>query len=569
MSFHKSELRITVVDDLEWPALQEYSDTPHSLFPRDVTLDGEDALSVSRLTPNSASGKFAWPDSKTPTTSHTFGFPLSPVSAVSRISPKCQSPFEKHKRRLVRYNAAESRLAQLPNPSTLSPSQLRAEAINYATCSVAAQVSDARLSLRGIRVSGRRDGARWMAEHRLAALESLQTELEKSWARGKDDEGDSLRRRESNLVRFLGVRRDEGLVPVFTRTRGRRPNHGQATTEDDRRCMTVGSPMKLQSDAMPAPPTARSEWPWETRVRAVLLHPAPKLPTPPLRVLTEPSTSPAPLSTPTSGSYSPIEPETPLTEPEDDNDEDEYEDYPIFALDSVRSYNQWQPRRPLPSSSKLLPAAKPPPTGPLPPLATNLSPDASYAWLADPSTWTSSSGWHGDGWEISPASASSSSSTASPTALSPSVSLAASAPLPSAPTRPQTLPTPPTHRFWARERHRRIPSLRPIAEATRDAAYAVRPLPKPPSASRPLPALPPPAPSAASSTPQKKSRHFFSGLVRRMNVEREPESPEEAVRETDREQERERERNKLRKRGSIRSLPSTNALSLGLRDSAL
>ncbi|KAJ7503560.1 hypothetical protein B0H11DRAFT_2358091 [Mycena galericulata] len=490
MSFHKSELRITVVDDLEWPALQV-------LLLKTIVAHHLHLLSLGILrhstlfSPAIASGKFAWPDSKTPTTSHTFGFPLSPVSAVSRISPK----------------------ARVHSKSTNGASQLRAEAINYATCSVAAQVSDARISLRGIRVSGRRDGARWMAEHRLAALESLQTELEKSWARGKDDEGDSLRRRESNLVRFLGVRRDEGL----------------ATTEDDRRCMTVGSPMKLQSDAMPAPPTARSEWPWETRVRAVLLHPAPKLPTPPLRVLTEPSTSPAPLSTPTSGSYSPIEPETPLTEPEDDNDEDEYEDYPIFALDS------------------LLPAAKPPPTGPLPPLATNLSPDASYAWLADPSTWTSSSGWHGDGWEISPASASSSSSTASPTALSPSVSLAASAPLPSAPTRPQTLPTPPTHRFWARERHRRIPSLRPIAEATRDAAYAVRPLPKPPSSSRPLPALPPPRP------------------VRR----REPESPEEAVRETDREQERERERNKLRKRGSIRSLPSTNALSLGLRDSAL
>ncbi|KAJ7470772.1 hypothetical protein FB451DRAFT_1399530 [Mycena latifolia] len=344
-SLHPSELRITVVEDLDWPALQDTAIlTPNSLWPQDVTLD--DALSVSRLTPNSISGKFAWP--KTPSTSHTFGFPLSARSATSNFPPEApenQTPLERHKRRLKRYHAAESSLARLPAPSPLSPRQMRADTVRYAASHVAAHVADARQCLRGVLVSGRRDSSRWMAEHRLAALESLQRELASlSVAQVRDGEEDSRRKREANLVRFLGTHRDDGLVPVFTRSRGRHRPPAHAVGETERRCMTVGSPMKLQSGGLPVASTSRHEWPWETRVRSVLLYPAPKPPEAPLRILTETPTS-GTLSTPTSGEFSPVEPETPLTELEDEGED--FEDYPRFkpASASSRAYK--------PSSSSL------------------------------------------------------------------------------------------------------------------------------------------------------------------------------------------------------------------------
>ncbi|KAJ6483832.1 hypothetical protein C8R47DRAFT_562152 [Mycena vitilis] len=536
MASHKTELRITVVDDFDWPAVQEW--TPNSLCPQDVTLDGEDALSPSRLTPsltpNSLFGQFAWAESKTPTSSHTFGFPLSPaLSTVSKFSPDTQSPLEKHKRRLRRYTIAESVLATVPSPSSLSPSQLRANALHYAAGSVAAHIREARLSLRAVRNSGRRDDTRtrWLAEHRLAALESIQGQIASaSAAPGGGGEDAARRKREANLVRFLGARRSQGLVPVFTRPHGRRPPMSSAAEAECRR-MTVGSPMKLQSDAMPAPQTSRKEWPWETRVRAVLLYPPHKSSvTPSLRVLTP--TSSVALSTPTSSSFgSIIDPETPLTEVEED-DEDEFEDYPTFRLDSVRSYSPdsaWQHPRPLPRPPPPRKAPPPHPLPPLPPIATNLTPDGSYAWLADPSTWASPSGWRGDGWEVVPTSAS---STASPLSASSTTSSFPASPLPPrTPTRVQTLPPAPAHRFWTRERHRRLPSLRPISEA---AAYTVRPLPAPPA------------------TPPHKKRNFFSGLVRRGSVQ--PPAADVA-REVE---EREREGNKLRKRGSVRSFASTS-----------
>ncbi|KAJ7672245.1 hypothetical protein DFH06DRAFT_1467758 [Mycena polygramma] len=544
MASHKTELRITVVDDFDWPAVQEW--TPNSLCPQDVTLDGEDALSPSRLTPsltpNSLFGQFAWAESKTPTSSHTFGFPLSPaLSTVSKFSPDTQSPLEKHKRRLRRYTTAESVLARVPSPSSLSPSQLRANALHYAAGSVAAHIREARQSLRAVRSSGRRDDTRWMAEHRLAALESMQAQIASTSTAPVGGDEDAARRKcEANLVRFLGARRSQGLVPVFTRPHGRRPPMS-ATAEAEYRRMTVGSPMKLQSDAMPVPQTSRKEWPWETRVRAVLLYPPHKPSvTPSLRVLTP--TSSVALSTPTSSSFgSIIEPETPLTEVEED-DEDEFEDYPTFRLDSVRSYSPdsaWQHPRPLPRPplrSKAPPPHPLPPLPPLPPITTSLTPDGTYAWLADPSTWASPSGWRGDGWEVVPTSAS---STASPTSTSGPLSASSTSSFPASPlpprtpTRVQTLPPAPAHRFWTRERHRRLPSLRPISEA---AAYTVRPLPAPPV------------------TPPHKKRNFFSGLVRRGSVQ----PPAEVVREAERE-EREREANKLRKRGSVRSFASTRS----------
>ncbi|KAJ7881058.1 hypothetical protein B0H14DRAFT_3763256 [Mycena olivaceomarginata] len=573
MASHKTEMRITVVDNFDfddWPALQECSIlTPHSLCPRDVTVDG-DELSVSHLTPNSISAKFAWDESKTPTTGNTF---------------EAQSPFEKHKRRLRRYTAAESGLARLPAPSPLSPSQLRNNAVQYAASSVAIHIREARQSLRALRNSGRRDSTRWMAEHRLTALESLQAELvASSSAQYREDA--RAKREEANLVRFLGVRKGDELVPVFTRKHGlRRPPSTTTTTGPERRHITSGSPMQLQAEVMPVRHTARSEWPWETRVRSVLLNPTPATP---LRIHTP--TSSMALSTPTSGIFSSIgDPETPLTEVENDSEEeeeeeDEYEDYPTFRVDSARSDSpdslEWhRPRgprhRPPSRSSKLpLPPPAPAPQRPLPPLATNLTPDSSYAWLADPSTWASpgTSAWRGDGWEVVPVSATAS-AFATPTSASPTSasSYAPFARTPTSATLPATPPLPPApaHRFWTRsgERsaHRRLPSLRPISEAARDAAlYAVKPLPAPPSAtsatsstfpstsstssnksnSNPNPATPP-------ATPQRKGRHFFAGLVRR----RLPPPPAMAD-VVDRQMEAERERNKLRKRGSVRSLRS-------------
>ncbi|KAJ7116565.1 hypothetical protein C8R44DRAFT_211113 [Mycena epipterygia] len=586
MSLH-SELRITVVDDLDWPTLQECSIlTPNSLWPQDVTLDGEDGLSVGVVTPSGISGKFVSPE-RTPTTSNTFGFPLSPISAASNFTPDDQSPFEKHKRRLRRYHAAESVLARLPVPEPkLSPRQRHADAIRYATFSVASHVTDARLCLRAIRSSGRRDSARWMAEHRLAALESLQAELASSSLEHVDSEADTLRRREANLVRFLGARRGDGLVPIFTRTRGLRNHHHAGETE--RRCMTVGSPMKLQSETVLVAPTAGIQWPWETRVRSVLLCPAaPKPPVSPLRILTETETasrmSSATPSTPTSGTLSPIEPETPLTELEDEEEEEDdlYEDYPMFKeVDSARSSRSSEdyPMFKKVDSARSHSYSQPPPR--LPPLTTTplpstLSPDATYAWLTDPSTWAnpSSSRWHGDGWEVAPTSASSAaSSTASPASGSPTPSPTARVPTsspttrtpsppPPSPARPQTLPPPPAHRFWARnsgsERHLRLPSLRPIAET-------VRPLPAPPAPPaspakakakvRPLPPVkplptPPPPPQKHE---KEKGRHFFSGLVRRMHVESHAEQEVEQEGAIE-------ERNKLRKRGSVSSVRSSRS----------
>ncbi|KAJ7183278.1 hypothetical protein C8R46DRAFT_1209437 [Mycena filopes] len=577
MASNKSELRITVTENLDWPALQDCSIlTPHSLWPQDVTLDADETLSFSLLTPNSVAGKFAWQGRpRTPTSSHTFGFPVSPLSPVSRFSPESQtqsqSPLEKQKRRLRRYTTAESTLTRHPPPLTLSSAQIRANAVRYASSSVAARISDARHCLKAVRNSARRDSARWMAEHRLTALEAIHAELvTSSPPQAGNSEEQTRRRREDNLVRFLGAHRGgEGLVPIFTRTRGRRPTM-RLDDETERRYMTVGSPMKLQSNVMPIPEIRRNEWPWETRVRSVLLYPAnPKPPISPLRVRTP--TSSLALSTPTSGTFSIPEPETPLTEAEDE-DEDDYGEYPTFYADSAESYPaEWFSRRGM-SASKLPHLGKPQTPRPvsLAPITTDLRPDASYAWLSDSSTWASASpsAWHGDGWEV-PTSASSSiseSSTASPTSASPlsastppSVVSASHSPSPSAPqprprspTRTQVLPPPPAHRFWTRERHRRLPSLLPIAETARDSAlYSSKPLPPPP------PPLSPP-------TSEKKGRHFFAGLVRRMHVD----SAEREL-ETAREAERERERNKLRKRGSVRSLASSrssHSLNLSLHD---
>ncbi|KAJ7895091.1 hypothetical protein B0H13DRAFT_2035291 [Mycena leptocephala] len=546
MASLKSELRITVVDDFDWPALQESSIlTPCSLCPRDVTQDGEEALSASHLTPNSISGKFAWADRpRTPTTSRTFGFPLSPaLSSVSKFSPDAQSPLEKHKRRLRRYTTAESVLAGLPTSSTLSPSQLRANAVHYATRSVAARIREARQSVRAVRHSGLRDSTRWMAEHRLTALESLRTELASpSVTQYGDGEDDARRRGEDNLVRFLSVGRGQGLVPVFTRANGRRPPM-PTPADTERRCMTGGSPMKLQSDAMPVSQTPRSEWPWETRVRS-----------------DSHATSSLALSTPTSATFSPIEPATPLTE-EEEEDEFDYEDYPIFTTDSARSSpSDWPPRRAPPSHTPLHSKVQ---AAPLPP-PTTLTPDATYAWLSDPSTWASPSAWHGDGWEVAPTSAS---STAFPSSTSSPTSFTAGAPSPSLPPRTPTLPPSPAHRFWTRERHRRLPSLRPITEAARDAAvYAVKPLPPPPTPQTPQTPRTPHTPHTHTPrtphTPQKKGRQFFAGLVRRMHIE-----PGEHDLKVPRDPELEREGNKLRKRGSVRSFASArSSQSVSLED---
>ncbi|KAF7375273.1 hypothetical protein MSAN_00414100 [Mycena sanguinolenta] len=524
MASHKTELRITVVDEFDWPALQECSIlTPYSLCPRDVTVDG-DEISISHLTPNSITGRFAWADrsGKTPTTSHTFGFPLSAVSDVFKLSPDSQTPLEKQKRRLRRYTAAESLLARIPAPSPSSPSQVRANAAKFAASSVAMHVRDARQSLNAVRKSGRRDSTRWMAEHRLASLEAIQAELSlSSGAQVRLNEDDA--RREANLVRFLAMRKSDGRVPVFTRPPGRRPPV-VAAGDVERRHITAKSPMQLQAEVMPVRQTARSEWPWETRVRSVLLNPPKPLVSAPLR----PASSMA-LSTPTSDTFSSItDPETPLTEfEEEEEDEDDYEDYPVFRVDSALSEPVPRPRKPLPVPAMSLPR----------PISTNITPDASYAWLAQSATWgASASAWHGDGWEV-PTSAAS--STASPTSISPSSRAPSPAVAPPTPMRAQSRPLPavPVHRFWSRERQSlQAPPLRPISEvaARSSAMYGVRPLPPPP-ASASAPAPPP-------RTPPRKSG-FFSGLVRRKTTERDLEL----------EREREQERNKLRKPSSMRS----------------
>ncbi|KAF8207025.1 hypothetical protein K438DRAFT_1962662 [Mycena galopus ATCC 62051] len=596
MASHKTELRITVVDDFDWPALQECSIlTPYSLCPRDVTVDGGELS--ARLTPNSLSGKFTWAESRTPTSGNTFGFPMTAVSDVFKLSPESLNPFEKHKRRLRRYTAAESALARLPIPSTLTPAQLRASAVKYAAASVATHVHDARDSLKVVCSSGRRDSTRWRAEHRLTALETLQAELKGSAAPQPGERDEARCRREANLVRFLGTRKGEALVPVFTRTHGKRPPtqgkrpHTVTGGETDQRSIRVSSPMQLHAEVMPMRETSRSEWPWETRVRSVLLNPTPKPPPPSVR----PESSVA-LSTPTSGTFSSIDdPETPLTEFEDDEEEEEeednYEDYPVFRVDSARSYSpdpdRPPPRRALPPPRKPLPTPAPilAPVVSLPPITTSVTPDASYAWLADSSTWTTPSAWHGDGWEVAPTS-STASSTASPTsrsssrASSPALAPAppprtptpTRRPLPTAPTLPAPTPAPATHRFWSRERpashrplpprerpvsSRPLPPLRPISEMSpaHAAVYAVRP----------LPSIPPP-----QAETQKKG--FFAGLVRRRHTSELPVPPVHQQFQAEVERQAERERNKLRKRGSGRSpvsSPSSQTFSLKDRDSGL
>ncbi|KAJ7814705.1 hypothetical protein B0H14DRAFT_3747095 [Mycena olivaceomarginata] len=115
-------------------------------------------------------------------------------------------------------------------------------------------------------------------------------------------------------------------------------------------------------------------------------------PTPATPLSIHTPTSSMALSTPTSGIFSSIgEPETPLAEVENDSEEqeDEYEDYPAFRVDSARSDSpdslEWhRPRgprhRPPSRSSKLpLPPPAPAPQHALPPFTTNLAPDASYA----------------------------------------------------------------------------------------------------------------------------------------------------------------------------------------------
>ncbi|KAK7032758.1 hypothetical protein R3P38DRAFT_3392778 [Favolaschia claudopus] len=559
MAYHKTELRITVVDDFDWPALQESSIlTPRSLCPRDVTLDG-DEISVSRLTPNSPSGNFAWAERpRTPSSSHTFGFPLSPTSIIFKYTSEATSPLEKQKRRLRRYHIAETILARHSHPSPLSPSRIRANAINHASASLTGHILIARESLRDIQNARRHDTARWMAEHRLGALESLQADLValRSTAHVKED--NAGRKREANLLRFFAMRQDETRVPVFTRTSSRRPLH--ATNYDiEPRHITKGSPMQLQSEVMPVRQPARSEWSWETRVRSVLLNPT--SPSPATSVRNQTPTSSVLLSTPTSASFSSFgDPDTPLTDleevEEEDEDEDEFEDYPTFKTDSALSSPYWRPlpRPPL--------RAKP---QPLPPLRTNVTPDSTYAWLTDPSSWASPSAWHGDGWEV-PVSASPS-STASPMSASPSSFSPHPAVTPRPPTRTQTLPTHhSTHHFWSRDRpqHPRLGPLRPVSEAARDAdLYAVKPLPSPPSASTPRTPQTPRTPRTPS-TPQRKGLGFLSGLVRRTPGAGDASPHEIKVEQQDRE--RERSAPSLRKRGSVRSflnMRSSHSLSFG------
>ncbi|KAJ7628517.1 hypothetical protein FB45DRAFT_39512 [Roridomyces roridus] len=558
-SHNKSHLRITVFDDHGFPALQ----TPQSLWPRDVG-DDDNLSSYLRLTPG-ATERFIHPE-RTPTTGNTFGLPMSPLSGTSRNAAESEtnSPLAKHKRRIRRYHSAEVHLAQIPNPPLLLPAQLLAQSINFASRCLAVQVANARLYARAVRLSGRRDGSRWMAEHQLAALEALQVKLSLEWRKtdghGDRTQRDSRRRRcETNLVRFLGVQRGSE-VPIFTRARRQGHRIHDTAKDPQRRCMTVGSPMRLQTDAMPAPATERALWSWETRVRAVRLYPAPKPPVPPLDGIRMETPTSVSVSTPTSASYSFNEPQTPLTDLEDEEEDYfEYEDYPVFASDSVHSYPL--PRRP----EKVPPASKPPPRPlPRPPLVTDFPPDASYAWLTDASTWATSSGWHGDGWEVTSASTSSSaSSTVSPTSASAfppatpssarsSVSSAPSSvsvltPMTPSPSRSRTLPPAPSNnRFWTRERHRQLPSLRPIDESRDANAYAVRKLPVPPVS------VPPPAPPQQEHPQQqKKGRQFFAGLMRRKQSTNSDAIVESA------------EDHKLRKQGSLRSIRSARNAKSG------
>ncbi|KAJ7284433.1 hypothetical protein C8J57DRAFT_692728 [Mycena rebaudengoi] len=398
-------------------------------------------------------------------------FLLPSFSSTSRPSPRRLSAVEKHKRRLKRYAAAEARLARLDDPSP-SPNEIQADALRYASSGLAVHVSHARLGLRTILGAGRRDDARWMAERRLTTLESLQAHLSsKSVAEDKHDVTDSLRRYEANLVRFLGTCKGDGLVPVYTQARRHHPPR-LTGGEVSRRYMSAQSPMQLHpSGPLPVAPSTRSDWPWDTRVRSILMYPTPlkRKTTPPLKIFTEsppPSARLSASSTGTGSSRSPTETETPLTEPDDDedyrfplatkpqsrvsyspaprwqtdtpltepdDDEDESEDeseveYPIFKPQSRVSYTpkprlqtRSAPVAPVAASSRRLPTPPTAGTGysdrPLPTIRPGSSVQQpampEYTWLVDPSTWERESSWRGDGWEVS--SSPPASSSASPT----------------------------------------------------------------------------------------------------------------------------------------------------------
>ncbi|KAF7327368.1 hypothetical protein MKEN_00314400 [Mycena kentingensis (nom. inval.)] len=552
-------LSITVVEPLDWPPLQDFRiNTPGSLFPRSVR-DGDDTLSI--LTPNGSSGW--WPATGSqPSTANTFGFALSPRSPnfslrrrSTHLLPPPKTPLERQKRRLRRYNTAETRLARLPDPAVLSPPQLHIAALKFAVRAVAGHVFDAQQLLRDAVRQDRRDGARWMAEQQVASLELLQDSLRIQLKQGSTVESPTEDRAESNLVRFLG---SASVVPVFTKRIRRTPppNRLARPASAEKRRMATGSPMLLQADSSStSPQTPRSEWSWETRIRAVLLYPHPKPPqhSPPpssdlpeafSRSTTETPTSSYWVTTPTSESFSPFEehpePHTPLTdlgnisEEEEQEDDDVFEDYPTFHRDSALSYIHAgrPPPPPLNNRVKAPPAPRP--------LSTNLRPDTTYGWLADPSSWASPTAWHGDGWEVSSHSRTSSlafepisASTASTTSAYPYGFASAgyinssSSPLSAAmgtrdrsltmPGQPQPSSTSTQSRssFWGSipGRHRRMQSLKP-ASATEGTSYTPKPLPQPPL-------TPQSAPIYGPSTPgprKEKEKGFFAGLVRKATL---------------------------------------------------
>ncbi|KAF7312023.1 hypothetical protein MIND_00214300 [Mycena indigotica] len=565
----KTPLTIHVVDALDWPPLQDYHiNTPGSLFPRSVK-DGDDGF---RLTPN---GPSDWNvDSRTPSSSHTFGFPLSPRSPQLRSRRKSaalsthllppKTPFEKQKHRLRRYTAAETQLARISDPVSPSPAELYASALKFSVRSLALRIFEAQQMLREVTREKRQDTARWMVEHHVADLELLQGNLKTELNHGSrskvqpdDDQNDT------NLVRFLGSAK---VVPVFTR-RVRRPqpqNRILAASMVESRRMASSSPMQLQTQSSSLPRhDPRSEWSWETRIRTVLLYPNPKPPQLPLssvesnlnisnssRSTTETSTSSFWTTTPTSETFnfSPIDeipdPDTPLSELndifEEDEDEDMYEDYPTFNHNSAYS-RPWKPSVPVPTAKPAAP----------PPLATNFSPDVTYGWLADPSTWTSPSTWQGDGWEVSSPSSSHSRSSSlleplSASTISPSSPYqygypgysqtpysAATAPNPRTPTRDRSQssssPSQSRSSFWASipGRHRRLQSLKPVSAAERE-SYAVKPLPPAPGQTATqlsTPITPQSAPLLGFGTSshrkekdKEKGLSFIAGLVRKATL---------------------------------------------------
>ncbi|CAK5269260.1 unnamed protein product [Mycena citricolor] len=619
----KLELTVSVAQSLKWPATQHSIPTANSLWPQDVSPeeeekeeDGEDDddddlltipahLTPSRLTFSGGRSEYLWrPESRTPNTAHTFGFPLSARTnntffdlqaggagaSSSSADADARSALERHKRRLRRDTTAEADLLRITASGALhelSPAELQAAVAQFAHESVAALLADARAGLGVVLAAGRKDRSRWMAEQRVAALEALQAQIARPAVAAVGPSGGSAQlRRETNLVRFLAARRggEAKLVPVFTRkrdTRGRpqelkekqkqeqkqeqqNPRYRPVADETpERPSRSYKSPMKLQ---VPSPEAAspRDGWSWETRVRSVLMTPEPKPekrtrseeappePTrsPSLRIRTKTPSSDGDtrmsfmtLSTPTSGNFSPIRAETPLTEEDEEQEEEEeryededYEDYPTFRPHVVQSdafTPAWQPRRPPTPSSRLAPISTKAPE-PMP----YLTQDAQYPWLADPSTWgVSPSPWHGDGWVVTPASASTA-STVSPSDLA--TPLSALPRRPPVPSRSQTLPLTPAsslfsssssssssspRRTWSREpeSYLQVSSLDTISESHTGPKASAS------SRAKPLPPMPSPSPKA--------SRSFFSGLLGKR-----------ASREDD------GSRTKMKKKGSLHSL---------------